>query len=63
MILISVFENIKRKCFPSPRGWVIGHCSVGSAGRDRNCPEYRRSQSVRLKPAGLLQPLSIPERV
>jgi hypothetical protein len=34
MILISVFENIKRKCFPSPRGWVMGHCSVGSAGRD-----------------------------
>jgi hypothetical protein len=34
MILMSVFENIKRECFPSPRGWVMGHCSVGDAGRD-----------------------------
>jgi hypothetical protein len=28
-----------------------------------NCPECRRSRNVRLKPAGLLQPLPIPERV
>jgi hypothetical protein len=35
MILMSVFESIKRECFPSPRGWVMGHCSVGCAGRDR----------------------------
>jgi hypothetical protein len=28
-----------------------------------NCPEYRRSRNVRLKPAGLLQLLPIPERV
>jgi hypothetical protein len=28
-----------------------------------NCPECRRSRNVRLKPAGLLQPLLIPERV
>jgi hypothetical protein len=34
MILMSVFKSIKRKCFPSPRGWVMGHCSVSSAGRD-----------------------------
>jgi hypothetical protein len=31
---MSVFESIKRECFPSPRGWVMGHCSVGDAGRD-----------------------------
>jgi hypothetical protein len=31
-----VFESIKRECFPFPRGWVMGHCSVGSAGRDKN---------------------------
>jgi hypothetical protein len=34
MILISVFESIKRKCFPSPKEWVMGHCSVGNVGRD-----------------------------
>jgi hypothetical protein len=34
MILMSVFESIKRECFFSPRGWVMGHCSVGNAGRD-----------------------------
>jgi hypothetical protein len=34
MILMSVFESIKRECFPFPRGWVMGHCSVGDAGRD-----------------------------
>jgi hypothetical protein len=28
-----------------------------------NCPECRRNRNVRLKPAGLLQPLPIPERV
>jgi hypothetical protein len=28
-----------------------------------NCPECRRSRDVRLKPAGLLQPLPILERV
>jgi hypothetical protein len=31
---MSVFESIKRECFPSPKGWVMGYCSVGSAGRD-----------------------------
>jgi hypothetical protein len=36
MILMSVFESIKRECFPFPRGWVMGHCSVGDAGRDMN---------------------------
>jgi hypothetical protein len=34
MILMSVFESIKRKCFPFPKGWVIGHYSVGCASRD-----------------------------
>jgi hypothetical protein len=34
MILMSVFESIKRECFPFPKGWVMGHCSVGDAGRD-----------------------------
>jgi hypothetical protein len=34
MILISVFESIKRECFPFPRGLIVGHCSVGDAGRD-----------------------------
>jgi hypothetical protein len=29
-----VFESIERECFPFPRGWVMGHCSVGDAGRD-----------------------------
>lgn len=27
-----------------------------------HCPEYRRSRETRQRPAGLLQPLSIPER-
>jgi hypothetical protein len=30
---------------------------------DEYCPECRRSRNVRFKPAGLLQPLLIPERV
>jgi hypothetical protein len=38
MILISVFENIKRKCFPSPKEWIMGHCNVGDAGRNTTPP-------------------------
>jgi hypothetical protein len=38
MILTSVFESIKRKCFPLPRGLVVGHCSVDDAGRDTTPP-------------------------
>jgi hypothetical protein len=34
MILMSVFENIKRECFFFSKEWVMGHCSVGDAGRD-----------------------------
>jgi hypothetical protein len=34
MILISVFESIKRKCFLFSKEWVMGHCSVGDAGRN-----------------------------
>jgi hypothetical protein len=40
MILMSVFESIKRECFPSPRGWVMGHCSVGDAGRDNKADVF-----------------------
>jgi hypothetical protein len=39
MILTSVFESIKRECFPFPRGLVVGHCSVGDAGRDNTPTE------------------------
>jgi hypothetical protein len=45
MILMSVFESIKRECFPSPRGWVMGHCSVGCAGRDNRTPNYGDSNT------------------
>jgi hypothetical protein len=34
MILMSVFESIKRECFPFSKGWVMGHYSVDNAGRD-----------------------------
>jgi hypothetical protein len=34
MILMSVFENIKRKCFSFPKGWVMGHCNVSDVSRD-----------------------------
>jgi hypothetical protein len=34
MILTNVCESTKRECFPLPRGLVVGHCSVGDAGRD-----------------------------
>jgi hypothetical protein len=42
MILMSVFESIKRECFPSPKGWIMGHCSVGDAGRDITPPPFHR---------------------
>jgi hypothetical protein len=42
MILMSVFESIKRECFPFPKGWVMGHCSVGDAGRDINGRRFFR---------------------
>jgi hypothetical protein len=38
MILMSVFESIKRECFPFPKGWVMGHYSVGDAGHDITPP-------------------------
>jgi hypothetical protein len=55
MILMSVFESIKRECFPSPRGWVMGHCSVGSAGRDTFrmlCRSYKAAMARREHAAG-----------
>jgi hypothetical protein len=51
MILMSVFESIKRECFPFPRELVMGHYSVGDAGRDNY--EYVRKMVKRLLNAEL----------
>jgi hypothetical protein len=57
MILTSVFESIKRECFPLSRGLVVGHCSVDDAGRDNRTQRARlhlaaRSQERRIESAG-----------
>jgi hypothetical protein len=46
MILINVFKSIKRECFPLPRGLIMGHCSVGNAGRDIDTPTARRPRYI-----------------